>query len=64
MRRRVFIDLIGDTYFVLYAERGFRCRRSAAQFHAADTTIDRVAAWVNSNNRLSLIPKPERVNDL
>lgn len=58
MKRAVYIELVGDTYFVAYCDRGPRMRKCAAQFFAQDTTLDRVKDWVKNNHRLELKEKP------
>jgi hypothetical protein len=55
MKRRVYIKLIGDSFFVRYADRAYRGRHCAAVFYALDTTHERVVAWVNNNHKLELV---------
>jgi len=58
MRKQVYIELVGDSWRVLYLERAYRGRYQAACFYAPDTNHERVVEWVKNNHRLELVESP------
>ncbi len=54
-RRKVKIEQIGDTWFVLYVERNKHQHHSAAQFYAPDHSREQVVQWVKTQTNLELI---------
>jgi hypothetical protein len=62
MKKRVRIELQGDSWRVLYLEREYRGRYQAACFYAKDTSRERVVEWVKNNHRLELVESPEETS--
>lgn len=54
-KREVKIELMSNTYFVMYAGRNKYQRYSAAQFDASDHDIDFVKNWIADQKNLILI---------
>lgn len=48
--RRVRIELVRDTWFVLYCDRRKHQKKAAATFYAPDHSREFVENWVNNNN--------------
>lgn len=59
-RRPVYVERIGDTYFIKYADRKYHARHSFAQFYEPDITLDEVRAWVVKQPNLILVDKPQQ----
>jgi len=60
--RPVYIELAHGTYFVKYADRGYRGRYCAAQFYAKGCTLRYVEGWVaRFPEKFYLVAKPEAV---
>ncbi len=59
MKRKVIIQLVGDSWRVLYCERRKGQRYAAACFYAADHSQESVENWVRANPKLELLPKSE-----
>lgn len=54
MKREVYIELSGDAWLVLYAQRKKRQRYMAASFYAPDHSREFVENWVRNNPKLVL----------
>lgn len=54
MKRKVKIELVRNTWFVLYEERKKHQRFSAAQFDARDKSKSEVERWVRDQPNLEL----------
>jgi len=52
--RRVRIELVGDSWMVLYCDRQKFQKRAAATFYAPDHSREFVEKWVMDNPRLVL----------
>lgn len=53
--RAVYIQLVGNSWFVRYQERLPRQRYCAAVFYAPDHSREDVEAWVRRNPKLVLV---------
>lgn len=54
MKRTVYIELVGDSWMVLYKQRRKHQRYAAATFYAPDHSREFVAQWVRNNPKLVL----------
>ena len=59
MKRDVYIELFGDSWLVLYAQRRKHQRYAAATFYAPDHSREFVENWVRQNPKLVLTEKHE-----
>lgn len=53
-RRKVFIEKVGDSWFVRYSVRHPKQHHCAATFYAPDHTEEWVRNWVANNPKLEL----------
>jgi len=53
--RAVYIQQVGNTWFVFYQERLPRQHYSAASFYAPDHSREHVEEWVRKNPKLVLV---------
>jgi hypothetical protein len=55
MKRDVYIELVRDTWMVLYVKRKKGQRYKAAAFYAPDHSREFVENWVRANPKLVLV---------